>query len=113
LLTHAEIFRNIVISSIKPNHKNWDNLASGPREFGKTGGVLLQASTFEECVQACEVDINCLQYVHHGDTCHIGSSLRLDHEMEADEQGIWQSGWNQTRLNDWMSSQIPCDHNTF
>lgn len=96
-----------MVSSIEPNRRNWNNLASDPGEFGKTGGVLLQAPTFEECVQAYEVDINCLQYVHHGGTCHIGLSLRLDHEMEADEQGIWQSGWNQTRLNNWMSSQNP------
>ncbi|KAH8754459.1 hypothetical protein BGZ57DRAFT_945022 [Hyaloscypha finlandica] len=51
LLTHAEIFRNLVTSSIEPNRRNWDNLASDPGEFGKTGG-LLQAPTFEECRRA-------------------------------------------------------------
>jgi hypothetical protein len=112
-VTHVELFKNLTMNSIQSHRENWDNLASDPGEFGKTGGVSLETASFEECARACEADTQCFQYAHHGHTCHIGMSVRLGHKKEADEGGIWQSGWNQTRIADWISSQPPCDHITF
>ena len=88
--------------------KDWDNLASDPGEFGKTGGVLVDVGSFEQCAEACQADVKCLQYSHHGNRCHIGMSVRLGYEKKADNEEIWQSGWHRTRLDDWISSQVPC-----
>jgi hypothetical protein len=91
---------------IQADRKNWDNLASDPGEFGKTGGVAVEAGSFRECAQACEADPQCLQYVHHGQTCNIGMSVRRGHKKnKADMGGKWRSGWNITRLADWMSRE--------
>jgi hypothetical protein len=98
---------------LQSHRESWDNLASDPGEFGKTGGVSIHAATFTECTQACEADPNCFQYAHHGSTCHIGMSVRLGHEREADEDGMWESGWNLIRLREWMAVQPPCDQITF
>jgi hypothetical protein len=99
--------------SLELQGRDWDNLASDPGEFGSTGGVEWKAQSFEDCAKACEADMKCLQYVHHGDNCHIGMSVRLGHKKEADEEGIWQSGWNRTRLDDWMANRLPCDRISF
>jgi hypothetical protein len=93
--------------------QNWDNLASDPGEFGKTGGISLEIESFEECAKACASDMNCFQYSHHGHSCHIGMSARLGHTKEKDGEGIWQSGWNETRLADWISNHPVCDETTF
>jgi hypothetical protein len=95
------------------HRENWDNLASDPGEFGKTGGISVKAATFTECAQACEADSSCFQYAHHGNICQIGMSTRLGHEREADVNGLWESGWNLTRLGEWMAVQLPCDQITF
>jgi hypothetical protein len=97
-----------------PSHReNWDNLASDPGEFGKTGGLSLKTTLFEECARACEANIDCFQYAHHGQTCHIGMSVRLGYNKGGDRDGIWRSGWNKTRLADWIDRQPACDQVTF
>ena len=95
------------------HRENWDNLAADPGEFQKTGGVLVEAPTFADCVKACEADSNCFQYSHHGNQCYIGMSVRLGYEMKADAKGMWQSGWNTARLGEWVSKQPKCDHIKF
>ncbi|KAN0089971.1 glycosyltransferase family 31 protein [Hyaloscypha variabilis] len=106
-LTHRELFANFVMPALRAYRRDWDNLASDPGEFGKTGGVFVEAVSFEKCAQACEDDVKCLQYSHHGNRCHIGMSIRLGHK-KVDEEGIWQSGWNKTRLDNWISIQGHC-----
>lgn len=101
------------MSSMSSHRENWDNLASDPGEFGKTGGVSVETPLFEECVRLCAADTNCFQYVHHGHTCYIGMSVRLGFKKEPDEEGIWRSGWNKTRLTEWISTQPVCDQITF
>lgn len=112
-LTHAELFKDLILISMLPQRENWDNLASDQGEFGKTGGVSVDATTFEECTSACERDAKCFQYSHHGRTCSIGMSVRLGSWKEADGEGIWRSGWNKTRLLDWTSKQPVCEHISF
>lgn len=108
-LIHSELFKDMLLESIPEHQENWDNLSSDPGEFGKTGGVSSETATFEQCAQACEEDTNCFQYSHHGGTCQIGMSVRLGSERKADDDGIWQSGWHKTRLNDWAAKQPVCD----
>ncbi|KAL2072690.1 hypothetical protein VTL71DRAFT_12033 [Oculimacula yallundae] len=112
-LTHEELFNTFILDSIVSERDNWDNLASDRGEFGKTGGVSSETSSFEECARACEADEKCFQYSHHGNTCNIGMSVRLGYKKEADDVGIWRSGWNKTRLIDWAAKQPSCGPVTF
>ncbi|KAH6682836.1 hypothetical protein B0J14DRAFT_468567 [Halenospora varia] len=112
-LTHMELFKNLTVNSLSPRRKNWDNLASDPGEFGKTGGVEREATTVEECAKFCTADKDCFQYTHHDRTCYIGMSIRLGYEKKADEGGVYQSGWNLERLERWIGKQTSCDHVTF
>jgi hypothetical protein len=75
--------------------------------------VKSDAASFEDCARACEANEDCFQYSHHGHECHIGMSVRLGFEKEADQEGIWRSGWNKTRLAHWASKQPLCDEISF
>ncbi|KAH9215376.1 hypothetical protein DL95DRAFT_388684 [Leptodontidium sp. 2 PMI_412] len=107
-LTHEEIFNAFIMESLVSELENWDNLASERGEFGKTGGVTSETSTFEECAHLCELDEKCFQYSHHGNTCNIGMSVRLGYKKDADDEGVWRSGWNKTRLAEWAAKQPNC-----
>ncbi|TVY40953.1 hypothetical protein LSUB1_G003109 [Lachnellula subtilissima] len=111
--THMEFFNDFVRGSLPDSRENWDNVASDPGEFGKTGGVESNAASFEDCAQACEANKECFQYSHHGDICYIGMSVRLGYKKEVDQEGTWRSGWNKTRLADWASKQPICKSITF
>jgi len=102
-----------VLNSLLSERENWDNLASDPGEFGKTGGVSSEAESFQDCAHVCEADEKCYQYSHHDHTCYIGMSVRLGYEKDADREGIWRSGWNTTRLADWASKQAQCGQVAF
>jgi hypothetical protein len=101
------------LNSLPSERENWDNLASDAGEFGKTGGVSSEAASFQDCEQACEADEKCFQYSHHDHKCYIGMSVRLGYEKKIDQDGVWRSGWNKTRLADWASKQPQCDQITF
>jgi len=93
---------------------NWDGtFASDRYEFDKYQGLSLEPKSFQDCIEACEADENCLQYTHHDETCYIGTVIRLGFKKEGDKGGIWQSGWHKTRINDWASMQPQCDEVTF
>ncbi|CAG8982502.1 hypothetical protein HYALB_00002282 [Hymenoscyphus albidus] len=113
-LTHIELFKSLTLDSVRAQaqRENWDNLASDPGEYGKTGGVLSKAKSLEECAKACEADKECFQYGFHG-KCHIGRSIRLGQMRDPDEDGTWQSGWNHARLNEWVLSQPVCEQVNF
>ncbi|KAG9231123.1 hypothetical protein BJ875DRAFT_517942 [Amylocarpus encephaloides] len=108
-LTHADILNELWLGSMTTSRQDWDNQASDPGEFGQTGGVLKETASFEDCIQACEDDEKCFQYSHHGNKCHIGMSVRYGDKKKADDEGKWYSGWNMTRLADWISKQPHCD----
>ena len=112
-LIHAELFKTLLVNSIPLQQDDWDNLAWDGGEFGQTGGVSSEVGTFEDCKQACEANPNCFQYLHHGNVCQIGMSVRLGHKKEADSEGVWRSGWHKTRLADWISKQPACDEVEF
>jgi hypothetical protein len=95
------------------SRENWDNQASDKGEFGKTGGVLKEAASFKECARSCEYDDHCFQYSHHGNKCHLGMSVRFGDAKLPDEEGKWSSGWNMTRLANWISQQVPCGNIEF
>ncbi|KAK0119311.1 hypothetical protein ONS95_008155 [Cadophora gregata] len=112
-LIHEEMFNKFVLDLLVSQKDNWDNLASERGEFGKTGGVTSDTSSFEDCRKACEADKKCFQYSHHGNICNIGMSVRLGYKKDADSEGIWRSGWNLTRLQDWASKQERCGPASF
>lgn len=64
-------------------------------------------------MKACEEDEKCFQYSFHGQKCSIGRSVRLGHAKVADGEGIWQSGWNKSRLAQWSKEQPSCNNITF
>ncbi|KAH7364073.1 hypothetical protein BKA65DRAFT_419260 [Rhexocercosporidium sp. MPI-PUGE-AT-0058] len=108
-LTHEEVFNTFIMNSLVPERENWDNLASERGEFGNTGGVTSESPSFEDCAHVCEADEKCFQYSHHGNTCNIGMSVRLGYKKDADDEGIWRSGWNMTRLAAWAVKQPKCE----
>ncbi|KAH7388993.1 hypothetical protein BKA64DRAFT_711101 [Cadophora sp. MPI-SDFR-AT-0126] len=112
-LTHSEILQDFLLAKFPDSRSDWDNLASQAGDFGRTGGVFSDASSFDECTKLCEEDEKCFQYSFHEKRCSIGRSVRLGHAREADEDGDWESGWNKTRLVGWMKEQPPCGHVSF
>lgn len=93
------------------DRENWDNLSSEKGEFGKTGGVVLEnISSFQDCTDACEADANCFQSSHHDKSCFLGMSVRRGSARDSDNEGVWRSGWNRKRLDNWLSKQSKCNH---
>ncbi|TVY47678.1 hypothetical protein LOCC1_G002888 [Lachnellula occidentalis] len=89
--THADIFRDFTMKSIPDGsyRANWDGtFASDRYEFDKYNGMSLEPKSFQDCIEACEADENCLQYTHHDETCYIGTTIRLGFKKEEDEGGI-------------------------
>lgn len=85
--------------------ENWDNWASDTRN----GGVEYHVETFEACAWFCEKVEECLQYSYHGQTCSMSTSVRAGVEKEADEKGMWRSGWKKDRIVEWAEKQPKCD----
>jgi hypothetical protein len=112
-LTHAEIFIDLLYELVLPERRGWDNLASDKGEYGKTGGVLHETSTFEGCKKICEKDEKCLQYSYYGNTCSIGMSVRIGFATAADEKGVWRSGWHTERIEKWLAEQPLCNEIIF
>ncbi|KAL3417766.1 hypothetical protein PVAG01_10776 [Phlyctema vagabunda] len=112
-LSHAEIFKEFLLDEIQSSRDDWDNLAADPGEFGKTGGILSEMASFEDCARTCEANLNCFQYSHNGNRCHVGMSVRLGYKKQANEDGMWRSGWNKTRLGEWILKQPLCEQIKF
>lgn len=108
-LTHAELFMSLHYPSFPREKNNWDNLSWDKGEFGKTGGVKSQTDKVVVCVQRCEEDEECVQWAHHDETCYLGMSFRKGYEREGDNRGPWTSGWNRTRVEEWLERQEECD----
>jgi hypothetical protein len=78
-------------------------------EVGKSGGIEHDASTFEECAEACETDERCLQYQLHGRKCFLGLTVRHGRAKAPEDGQNWRSGWNENRIRSWVLQQPPCD----
>jgi hypothetical protein len=78
-------------------------------EFGRSGGIEHDLATFEECAEACAADEKCLQYVHNGEKCFLGLTVRLGQAKKSEDGKIWQSGWNESRIASWTAQQPPCE----
>ena len=88
---------------------NWDNLSWDEGEFGKTGGISKPTPKVDVCVAMCTENEKCVQWLHHDEACYLGMSFRRGYEKEGSELGPWTSGWNRTRVEEWLVRQEECD----
>ncbi|KAF1982370.1 glycosyltransferase family 31 protein [Aulographum hederae CBS 113979] len=106
-VTFSEIFTDLVLQSIpEKSYKDWDNLADD---------VKGHADSWDICKSGCEDDPDCLTYSWDGDECAIGKTKIRIGAKRVDEAGKkkWRSGWNKTRIEEWVGRQEPCDLSTF
>lgn len=118
-ITFAEIFASFVReglqSTISP-YEDWDNI-SWRNELGSglTGAddEKVPTASVDACAIACQANVECLQYVHDGDTCFLGKAIRLGERREPEKNKQWRSGWHQGRIEEWISKQALCDIREF
>jgi hypothetical protein len=130
LTRHGDVFRAFVEPHLIPAREDWNNL-SGDQMYLKQGytdrkfsdGELSRAKkdglseaethaheSFEACAGACAGESRCLQYRWQDGMCQLGWSIRLGRPMKRDnvEKNRWMSGWNLTRIDDFVQQQKPC-----
>lgn len=99
------------LQSMPAKQEDWDNYSS----VVDVGSGILQegakkssTQNFEECAITCEANAECIQYVFDGETCYWGKAIRLGERRMPEGPKSWRSGWNQTRMAEWISSQAKC-----
>lgn len=113
-LTHSEIFKDFIVPSLPSYRDNWDGtFAVEAGEFLQKPELALDSTSFEQCSSACQDDEKCFQYSHHNNTCYIGRTIRLGFAKEADQGGLWRSGWDIARISNWLQIQPECGEASF
>ncbi|KAH6716806.1 hypothetical protein BKA61DRAFT_477275 [Leptodontidium sp. MPI-SDFR-AT-0119] len=114
-LTWAEIFGRLVrdqLQSMPAMQEDWDNYSS---VVDVGSGILYEGvkrsttQNFEECAATCEANSECVQCAFDGEACYWGKAIRLGERTMPKDGKRWRSGWNQTRILDWISKQRRCD----
>ncbi|PVH77896.1 glycosyltransferase family 31 protein [Cadophora sp. DSE1049] len=114
-LTWAEMFEGLVkhqLQSMPDMQEDWDNYSS---VVDVGSGILYEGvkktttQSFEECATTCEANTECVQYTFDGEACYWGKAIRLGERRMPEDGKHWRSGWNQTRMADWISKQPKCN----
>jgi hypothetical protein len=66
-------------------------------------------SSVEECVNACAENSDCFQLSYDGNDCNLNTkSFGFGKERSPEDGKRWQSSWNKTRIDAWITKQKPC-----
>lgn len=76
--------------------EDWNNIEEVTRR--------LDAATFEDCKDACEVDRFCYQFTHHGDKCDLAHYFRVGRVRPAEVgKDKFVAGWHLGRIQAFMA----------
>ncbi|KAJ5726279.1 uncharacterized protein N7483_007636 [Penicillium malachiteum] len=98
ILLHSDVFREWLYPamSTQPTKLNWDNLADEEQ---------LQATTFDDCRDACTAQKTCVQFAFRDGVCFTGSRPRLGNPRLT---GYSVSGWVMDRVRHMMDKSGLC-----
>jgi hypothetical protein len=88
------------VSDLIPEEMDdWDNSALGHTEN--------DVSSYDDCVEACKNDNECLQSQWKGNECVIGTAHVMlgQKRMEDDRDKRWRSFWKKERISEWAQKQ--------
>lgn len=129
---HRDVFHAFVEPALVPEREDWNNLVSdalylveGYTDRKFSDGEIARAKhgdkplsdaqahaheSFEACGAACADEPKCLQYRWNDGLCQLGWSVRLGRPMkrEAVHAKRWFSGWNLTRIDEFVQKQGEC-----
>ncbi|KAH6695102.1 hypothetical protein F5X68DRAFT_266729 [Plectosphaerella plurivora] len=127
---HADVFRAFVEPRLVPHREDWNNLSNNQLYLKKgytnrkfSDGEVNRAKkeglsevemhaheSFEDCAGACAEESRCLQFRYNDGLCQLGWSISLGRPMkrELERKSRWMSGWNLTRIEDFVREQGPC-----
>jgi hypothetical protein len=103
---YSEVFKNLIINRIPDSIDDWDN--------GGKDETVSDIDSVESCIEACANNPECFQSLFNGEECTLGTkNFRFGEKREPEDGKTWQSSWNITRIEAWVSKQEPCAEITF
>ncbi|KAH6706354.1 glycosyltransferase family 31 protein [Leptodontidium sp. MPI-SDFR-AT-0119] len=85
-----------VADGFMEKREDWNNIEEVTRR--------LDAATFEDCKDACEVDRFCYQFTHHGDKCDLAHYFRVGRVRPAEVgKDKFVAGWHLGRIQAFMA----------
>ncbi|KAF4629430.1 hypothetical protein G7Y89_g8721 [Cudoniella acicularis] len=105
-LTYSELFKDLIFDTIPDSLTDWDNMSDNEK--------LKDIDSVEDCTAACAKNTDCFQSVYDGEECRLGTqNFRLGIFQKPEDGKKWQSSWNRTRIQKWVSKQKPCSDITY
>ncbi|KAH7381864.1 glycosyltransferase family 31 protein [Cadophora sp. MPI-SDFR-AT-0126] len=78
--------------------EDWNNIEEVTRR--------LDAATFDDCKDACEVDRFCYQFTHHGDKCDLAHYFRVGRTRPAEfGKDKFVAGWHLGRIKNFIANK--------
>ncbi|KAI9734208.1 MAG: hypothetical protein M1834_002308 [Cirrosporium novae-zelandiae] len=121
LLIH-ELFEFAMEPKLSPLLDDWDNLSddiryqspqimddSKSKLWNEMSEIERKAhESFDACRVACKADINCFQWLYHGNTCKFSKSFKLGYKKYIDDGGSYRSGWDVDKIQRFKVEHLPC-----
>ncbi|KAL1895159.1 hypothetical protein Cpir12675_003342 [Ceratocystis pirilliformis] len=91
------------------NHKwqDWE-ISRIPKDEEMTPTLRDAYHSAENCKAACDSFGDCFQWRFHNGLCSFSRSFRLGRPHHDDDQGRWVSGWNLSRIQDFIDRESEC-----
>lgn len=98
-IRHSDVFQDFIMPRMKVPREDWDNKCTEEQ---------VGATTLKSCVQVCEEDSACLQYLFSEKTQKCMTSRDPQLGQRAPQGGL-QSGWMFDRIERWKDARPACD----
>lgn len=123
-----DVYHQFVAPHLVPTRLDWDNLSDDVYYLNtssnllsykqlsraKTNGLSPLEKTaylsFDNCRQACEADMGCLQYRFYHGICGFGRKIKLGYPKPKNDDVLykWMSGWNVDKIQAWVQEHDDC-----
>ncbi|KAI1084693.1 glycosyltransferase family 31 protein [Whalleya microplaca] len=102
LLRHRDVFRFYVLPNIASERVDWDNVSGQEQK---------DATTFGDCRNICENQVDCLQFSLSGQTCRTSTVVKLGHQVASNPAQPVRSGWILDRVKEFTERMDKtCSH---
>ncbi|KAI1324434.1 hypothetical protein F5Y16DRAFT_423956 [Xylariaceae sp. FL0255] len=87
-LRNGDVYRHLIMPMMSSVAQDWDNLSPD---------IVSNDTSFEECLQMCEAEPNCVQFSVKSRTCKTSCAAKLGYKEELLDEDI-RSGWITQRI---------------
>ncbi|KAL2887013.1 putative glycosyltransferase family 31 protein [Ceratocystis lukuohia] len=125
-----DIYTKFVAPRVKERIDIWDNMSDDillfdknderthkwqdweisriPKDEEMTPALRDAYHSVENCKAACDSFNDCFQWRFHNGLCSFSRSFRLGRPHHDDDRGRWVSGWNLSRIQDFIDHEGEC-----